>query len=156
LPDFAAPKSGDVENSSEGPADAIRYRKLARADFKRTSPPGKIQHGKYELGALTCGTLLTSPDTQIQLETITEASGKKRYRGRFKILKFRALMDRQCSWWNPKNREPAYTLLHEQIEQSLERNGEFDQETSLGHDPERQEQWWQDVQRELAETRAFQ
>jgi hypothetical protein len=204
LPDFAAPKSSPVESGALDPEDAISYRPLQRGDFRRTSPPGQIQHGKYELGALTCGSLLTSPDTQMQLETITEPNGKSHYRGRFKILKFRALMDRQCSWWNPKNREPAYTLQHEQIhfalyeiearrmneraaelvqrtaiegddreevvarlnaaiqellddhvEQSLERNRDFDEETSLGHDPERQAEWWKRIQRELAETAAF-
>jgi hypothetical protein len=205
LPDFAAPKSSPVESGAADPADAISYRPLQRSDFRRKGPPGQIQHGKYELGALTCGSLLTSPDTQMQLETITEPNGKSHYRGRFKILKFRALMDRQCSWWNPKNREPAYTLQHEQIhfalyeiearrmneraaklvrdtlieaddreevvtrlnaaikelldehvEQSLERNRDFDEDTSLGHDPERQAEWWKRIQRELAQTAAFQ
>lgn len=203
LPDFAAPKSASVR-SGEPAGNAIAYRSLERADFQRTTPPGQIKHGQYELGALTCGSLSTSPDTQMQIETITAPGGASRYRGRYKILRFRASMDRQCSWWNPKNREPEYTLQHEQIhfalyeiearrmnervprvleetvfedrdrerlvarlnavlqrmldehvERSLERNTDFDEETSLGHDPERQAKWWQTVQRELAETAAF-
>jgi hypothetical protein len=204
LPDFAAPKSSPIESAAPDPQDAISYRPLQRSDFRRNRPPGQIQHGKYELGALTCGSLQTSPDTQMQLETVTEPNGNTHYRGRFKILRFRALMDRQCSWWNPNNREPAYTLQHEQIhfalyeiearrmneraaklvrdtliegddreqivarlnalikelldnhvEQSLERNRDFDEDTSLGHDPERQAEWWKRIQRELAETAAF-
>jgi hypothetical protein len=204
LPDFAAPKSSPIESGASDPQDAISYRPLQRSDFRRNRPPGQTQHGKYELGALTCGSLQTSPDTQMQLETVTERNGDTHYRGRFKILRFRALMDRQCSWWNPKNREPAYTLQHEQIhfalyeiearrmneraaklvrdtliegddreqivarlnatikellddhvEQSLERNRDFDEDTSLGHDPERQAEWWKRIQRELAETAAF-
>ena len=204
LPDFAAPKSSPVQSGAGEPADAISYRKLERGDFRRTSAPGQIQHGKYELGALTCGQLLTSPDTQLSLESTTAPNGKVRHRGRFKVLKFRALMDRQCSWWNPTNREPTYTLQHEQIhfalyeiqarrlnesaaelvsetliegddrdevvarlngllqelldehvERSLERNRDFDEETSLGHDPPRQQEWWERIQGELAETAAF-
>lgn len=204
LPDFAAPKRSEGSVVVSDAEDAIRYRTLTRADFKRTSPPGQIKFGKYELGALTCGSLQTSPDTELQLVTTTTPGGESVVHGRFKVLRFFAFMDRQCSWWNPTNREPEYTLQHEQIhfalyelearalnrraeqlvretelesedreevvqrlngviqglldehiERSLERNSDFDEETSLGHDPARQQRWWETVQRELRETAAF-
>ncbi len=205
LPDFAAPKRIDSD-SKEGVEsdDLIAYRKLERGDFKRQSAPGQTRHGKYELGALTCGSISTSPDTQLELVTTKSPDGKLTYTGTLKVLRFRSLMDRQCSWWNPKNQEHDYTLQHEQIhfalheiearrlnekaaqlvkttqvesddknevverlnalikelldehiEIALERNHDFDSETSLGHDPKRQAEWWKTVQRELAETARF-
>ena len=205
LPDFAAPKRID-SGSAEGREsdDLISYRKLARGDFKRKSAPGQVKHGKYELGALTCGSISTSPDTQLELVTTKDPDGTVTYTGTLKVLRFRSLMDRQCSWWNPTNKQHDYTLQHEQIhfalheiearrlnqkaaqlvkttkieaddkdavverlntlikelldehiEIALERNHDFDSETSLGHDPKRQAEWWNTVQRELAETERF-
>ena len=120
LPEFAAPTRSAVDSSNaKEPEDAIRYRKLTRADFKSANPPGPIRHGKYELGAQTCGVLLNSPDNRSVLTKTTEPNGKVRCVGRFKLLRFRALMDRSCSWWNPNNREPEYTLEHEQIHFAL-------------------------------------
>jgi hypothetical protein len=205
LPDFAAPKRIDSD-SAEGVEsdDLISYRKLERGDFKRVDAPGQVKHGKYELGALTCGSISTSPDTQLELVTTKEPDGKVTYTGTLKILRFRSLMDRKCSWWNPTNQQHDYTLQHEQIhfalheiearrlnekaaklvkttkveaddkdevverlnalikelldehiEIALARNHDFDSDTSLGHDPKRQTEWWKTVQRELAETAAF-
>lgn len=205
LPDFAAPKRIDSD-SAEGVEsdDLIAYRKLERGDFKRVGAPGQTKHGKYELGALTCGSISTSPDTQLELVTTKAPDGKGTYTGTLKVLHFRSLMDRKCSWWNPTNKEHDYTLQHEQIhfalheiearrlnqkaaklvkttkiedddkntvverlnalikdlldehiEVALERNHDFDSDTSLGHDPKKQAEWWNTVQRELAETAPF-
>jgi hypothetical protein len=205
LPDFAAPKRIDSD-SAEGVEsdDLISYRRLERGDFKRIGAPGQVKHGKYELGALTCGSISTSPDTQLELVTTKEPDGQVRYTGTLKILRFRSLMDRKCSWWNPTNQQHDYTLQHEQIhfalheiearrlnekaaklvkttkveaddkdevverlnalikelldehvEIALKRNHDFDSDTSLGHDPKRQQEWWNTVQRELAETAAY-
>ena len=43
-------------------------------------------------------------------------------------------------------------LLEEHNEESLDRNREFDEETSVGKNPKRQREWWQTVQRELEAT----
>jgi hypothetical protein len=199
LPDFAAPKAGGIGHSDPEPADAIRYRRLQRADFKRTTAPAQIQHGEFHLGALTCAQIRSNPDVMIEVHQprVDEA----RFMGRVKNLKFRAIMDRECSWWNPKNEDIEYTLQHEQIhfaiseiearrmnrsaktllkelvvegdsqqevidslqeavqelvnkhsDRVLERNHDFDEDTSMGKNPERQQQWWERIQRELAET----
>jgi hypothetical protein len=205
LPEFAAPTRSAVDSTDAAePGDAIRYRALTRADFKAQNPPGKIKHGEYELGAQTCGVLLNSPENRSVLTKTTEPNGKVHCTGRFKVLRFRALMDRSCSWWNPNNQKPEYTLQHEQIhfalheiaarrlnqrarelvntteinsddcdevaakltaitsdlldseaQDALERNEDFDSETSLGHDAKRQAKWWNTVQRELAELEAY-
>jgi hypothetical protein len=205
LPDFAAPKRMEGDSASvREPGDSIAYRALKRGDFKRATPPGQVKHGEYELGALTCGLILTTPDTQFEIQQTTEPNGSVHYGARFKTLRFRALMDRQCSWWNPANKQPEYTLEHEQIhfalheiearrlnakaaqlvqetevtgksrdavvaemnermqalleehaQIALERNEDFDEETSLGHKPEQQKRWFRTIQRELAETEKY-
>jgi len=38
------------------------------------------------------------------------------------------------------------------VDDTLQRNEDFDEDTSLGENQERQNEWWQSVQRELAET----
>jgi hypothetical protein len=112
LPDFAAPKSGTVSSDFGEGGDLIRYRALEQSDFKRKDPPGQIRHGQYELGAQTCAHLRTDPNVPIE---VVKPAGSKQWEGRLRYLRFYAFMDRECSWWNPKQDDPAYTLQHEQI-----------------------------------------
>jgi hypothetical protein len=201
LPDFAAPKSGAISSDFSADGDFIRYRTVERSDFKRKDPPGQIRYGKYEIGALTCADIRTHPDVSIRT---LKPAGSDEWQGRLEFLRFQAFMDRQCSWWNPKQSDPAYTLQHEQIHFALfelaarnlnreaatlvkklrvtadsqkdavkqvedeitelleshhkavtERNTDFDEDTSLGYNAERQKKWWEDVSRELRETEAW-
>jgi len=46
-------------------------------------------------------------------------------------------------------------LLEEHNEDALDRNREFDEETSVGKNPARQREWWKTISRELAETEAW-
>ncbi|MBN1607785.1 MAG: hypothetical protein JW940_14200 [Polyangiaceae bacterium] len=200
LPRFAAPQGGLIEQGGSEPADAITYRTLRPSDFKRTSPPGPIRHGQYECSALTCAFIRSSPDVLIEIRQ--PRPGEPYFEARARNVRFYSVMDRQCSWWNPKQTNAAYTLQHEQIhfaiseiaarrldratkellrtlvvtgsskqevvdgiserikslaqqyvDDTLERNEDFDEDTSLGENQERQNEWWQTVQRELAETK---
>ena len=202
LPAFAAPRGGLIDQDGPEPADAISYRALRPSDFKRTSPPGRIRHGHYECGALTCAYIRSSQDAKIEVRQ--PRPGEAYFEARARHVRFHALMDRQCSWWNPRQTHAAYTLQHEQIhfaiseiaarrldraahelvrelvvtgssqqeavdgiseriqslaqrymDEALERNEEFDEDTSLGENPKRQREWWQTVQRELAETHGW-
>ena len=203
LPEFAAPKGGRVTSDPQV-GDAITYRALERADFKRQGPPGQIKFGQYEIGALTCSQVRTAPDTSIEVQQRTGSNGEVIYEGRIKRLRFYALMDRDCSWWNPDSDDPEYTLQHEQIhfaiseiaarrlnreaeralqewhetgktqeevverlkervtelleehnEAALERDHDFDEDTSVGRNPKRQNEWWEEINRELRETEAW-
>jgi hypothetical protein len=116
LPDFAAPKSGGVSSDFPAGGDLVRYRALERADFKRKDPPGQIKFGKYEMGALTCADIRTHPNVSIRT---VKPAGSNVWEGRLEFLRFEAFMDRDCSWWNPKQDDPAYTLQHEQIHFAL-------------------------------------
>jgi hypothetical protein len=199
LPAFAAPQGGLVEQDGSEPADAITYRALRPSDFKRPNPPGPIRHGQYECGALTCAHILSSPDVVIE---VRQPRARQAYfEARARNVRFYSVMDRQCSWWNPKQTNAEYTLQHEQIhfalseiaarrldraakelvkqlvvtgsskqevvdgvnerikslaqqymDETLERNEAFDEDTSLGENRKRQNEWWQTVQQELAET----
>lgn len=206
LPDSAAPKGGVVAASELDDSDVIPYRALTRDDFRGTSVPEPFAGVADRVGAATCGQVRTTPDTQIFVQGVTPPGGETRYFAKVKRLRFQALMDRSCSWWNDKvaSFAPAYVLEHEQIhfalyelgarklnasvdtikrgmtaqgkskeevqahaqralndalthatEDLLDRNRDFDEDTSLGYRPDRQRNWLKKVLEELSETRAF-
>ena len=200
----AAPQQGFVEprGSVVVPADAddtdgIPYRTLTRADFQATRLPDGTSAYAKRIGALTCAHINTSRATRF---TIRELEPEV-FEGRFEELSFLALMDRKCSWWNPKRSQlpEAYILQHEQIhfaltelearqlnreapeviaefvargqsveevrqlvqtrlnglvqtalERLLQRNREFDADTSAKYAPEDQQRWFERVSEELS------
>lgn len=179
--------------------DAIPYRSLSRADFKgRSLPEGASAYAK-RIGALTCVRVMTTPETSLEVVE-TSPSG---YEGRFERLGFHALMNRQCSWWNPEGSSmpESYVLQHEQIhfaltelearrlharapnivaefvatgssvdevqamvqarleeiiqealENLLEENRKFDEDTSAKYAPALQQKWFDRVSAELGKT----
>jgi hypothetical protein len=165
------------------------------------NPPPEFAAYAEQVGAATCAYLITTPDTRVFVQSLPSPDGATLYRARFENLRFAAHMDRNCSWWNPKEpgAGPEYVLQHEQIhfaifelesrrlndsaaeiearlqatsadpdvvvrllQQQLEadlggrmkdilaRSREFDEDTSLGHDPAKQRTWWERVHSELA------
>jgi hypothetical protein len=203
LPEYAAPKGGVMDPASVDLSDIIPYRTLAPGDFKATQPPAEQAAYADRIGAATCGRILTTPETQVMMEPLAPGSGATGYRAAPHRLGFRAVMDRKCSWWNPKDLglPQQYILEHEQIhfalfeietrrmnaeapeleeklaatapsadaaaqsvqkrleqylagelKRTLDRQREFDEDTSLGHEPEAQQRWWNRVQAELADS----
>ena len=201
LPEYAAPTGGIVDPTSVDLSDIITYRTLAPSDFKASQPPPEQATYADRIGAATCGRIITTPETQVMMEPVASGSGATAYRAAPHRLGFRAVMDRKCSWWNPKDLglPRQYILEHEQIhfalfeidtrrmnasvpeleqelsataaspdaaaqsvqkrleeyllrelKRSLGRQREFDEDTSLGHEPEAQKRWWNRVQSELA------
>jgi hypothetical protein len=118
LPEGARP-SGEVrEGTGEElvTGDRIRYRTLTRADFKAAEPPPRIASFSAQIGAATCSELVPAEN----MEVIVRQTSETRYEARFDGLGFVALMNRECSWWNPEKRAPeAYVLQHEQIHFAL-------------------------------------
>ncbi|HEY6557640.1 MAG TPA: hypothetical protein VI072_10220 [Polyangiaceae bacterium] len=206
LPDSAAPSGELIDPSEAALEDGIRYRALTRADFKGEKPPGPFAQVADRVGAATCGQVLTTPDMRMLIHWEKSADGDASYRLRAKRLRFQALMDRQCSWWNDKVAAfaPAYVLEHEQIhfalyelgarrlnekaagimrdmesegstreqvekhaeevltealqeavEDIVDRNREFDEDTSLGYKPTRQKAWLERVNGELRATQRW-
>jgi len=142
------------------------------------------------MAAVTC--VFTQPIVDkkaIDIQPSTTANGDQVYDVTYKNLSYRALMKRNCSWWNPNTPESDedYVLEHEQIHFALfeiaarewselpplrirvkaasndvmkreikaqfdnmlqqrlkvllEQNRKFDEETSLGRNPEKQRKW---------------
>jgi hypothetical protein len=114
LPEFARPVGRVVRSDSVEAKDLIPYRELVREDFRGTGPPAPYAPYRDEVGAATCG--LISPELQIRARRAGEE-----YEGYVENLRFTALMDRECSWWNEDNdADPEdYVLQHEQIHFAL-------------------------------------
>jgi hypothetical protein len=57
----------------------------------------------------------TDPNVSLHVGSTAGVNGEERYEGSLGHLRFHAVMDRSCSWWNPNARHPDYTLQHEQV-----------------------------------------
>lgn len=115
LPEYARP-IGEVRQSSDRRAtDTIPYRQLTRADFLGTSPPERVAAHGDKLGALTCASMTPESRTLSPVVERDEASGD--FVAHVAAMGYRGMMDRECSWWNPKSAgaPEAYVLEHEQI-----------------------------------------
>jgi hypothetical protein len=115
-----APKGGIVDPASLDQGNLIAYRSLSREDFQATSPPADASPYAKRIGALTCARVVTTPDTSYRVREDRQGDSVT-YTGSFQVLAFRALMDRNCSWWNPESSglPEAYVLQHEQIHFAL-------------------------------------
>jgi hypothetical protein len=197
LPDYAKPKQLGSDPAALDGADTIEFRVLGRVDFKGSSPPPQFGEAGGRLKAATCAYLRSSPDLQIAVI----GTGEGRYEASVRNLHFFAIMDRGCSWWNPRQDSsvPAsYVLQHEQIhfaimelqarrmnaqveeiaaaaratdssadgarraceaqlsaalqshvDQALEVSTRFDEDTSMGGNERRQNDWYRRVHDEL-------
>ena len=121
LPEYAAPKGELVDPSTLDRSDAVPYRMLVRADFKGKKPPAPFAPYVDRVGAATCGQILTSNDMNISVQAVRSNSGDVVYQVVPHHIRFEARMDRNCSWWNPKDLgvPEAYILEHEQIHFAL-------------------------------------
>ena len=120
-PEYAVPKFSRIDHSELEGADMIPYRTLSIGDFRATSPPPGAVRPNGHAGAMTCVTTLGAPDNRVIVTRRWFASGAVTFEGRIERARFHALMDRSCSWWNPKyaGTQAAYVLEHEQIHFAL-------------------------------------
>ncbi len=121
LPEYAVPKGELIDPSELDSSDAVPYRMLVRADFKGKNPPPPFAPYVDKVGAATCGQILTSNDMNISVQRVRSNSGDVVYQVVPHHIRFEARMDRNCSWWNPKDLgvPEAYILEHEQIHFAL-------------------------------------
>lgn len=96
----------------------IDYRKLEREDFWSFGPPSDTNAQAQHLGAVLCSMITT--DKALEL-TFDPASKANDYAFTIANPKYRARMNRDCSWWNASNDQatPKYILEHEQIHFAL-------------------------------------
>jgi hypothetical protein len=112
LPDYGRART--LSSSPDEIEELVRYRPLSRADFKAESPrPEMADHAK-DMGAYTCVMLPPRIDREVDV-TYDVAAGV--YVARVVYAGFFAVMDPNCSWWNPSQSSvpPDYVLQHEQI-----------------------------------------
>ena len=119
LPEYAAPKLVAFDEIDTGRVDSISYRQLQRSDFRGDEPPGSFDE---RMAAVTCAYIEPLIDSEaIEIKNVLMQDGSKGYSITLHNMKFRALMDRECSWWNPAVDElrEEYILAHEQIHFAL-------------------------------------
>lgn len=112
--DFRAPTVRLVDPAQLAHRDAVPYRALTRADFRAPAPPGDGAQAAEHMSAYTCANVI--PTGALMLEARQDAAGGP-FTARPQPIAMIAVIDRDCSWWNPDQREDqqAYVLQHEQI-----------------------------------------
>jgi hypothetical protein len=113
-PDYKEPTVRLVDPAQLAHRDALPYRTLMRADFRATAPPGDDALGAEHMSAYTCANVI--PKGALLLEAQQAVPGGP-FTARPQPIELIAVMDRDCSWWNPDQRgdQQAYVLQHEQI-----------------------------------------
>jgi hypothetical protein len=99
--------------------DVIAYRKLERADFRGEQPPPGFDH---RMGAAICAYFQNNVDADTYVfEYLGLENYRHIYRVSFRNPRIWALMDRDCSWWNPGVDEDLsdYVLEHEEVHFAL-------------------------------------
>jgi hypothetical protein len=121
LPDYAAPKASTSERSAIDLSDVMGYRPLTREDFRGTKAPFASAEDAEKLGAQVCAHILPPPEMEILVSYTKRANGEATYEAKLKDPpSYVAVMNRKCSWWNPRSTNPVdYQLQHEQIHFAL-------------------------------------
>jgi hypothetical protein len=121
LPDYAAPQASTSERSAVDLSDVVGYGPLSRADFRGKKAPFASEEDSKKLGAQTCAHLLPPPEMEILVSYTKPADGAGTYAATLKDPpRYVAVMNRKCSWWNPRSTNPIdYQLQHEQIHFAL-------------------------------------
>lgn len=120
LPEHAKPRflaaEADVLTSRNG----FSYRLLKISDFQAKSLPANYHQHSHSIGALSCISIRPSSETKIKIVQ-SYFQDMLFYGGTISHMKFEAIFDPDCSWWNKKiakGRE-EYVLQHEQIHFAL-------------------------------------
>jgi hypothetical protein len=201
LPEYARPVAEYREGAPAADADVIPYRDLERGDFLSAVPPPHLAGVEDKLCAATCAQIVLD-EVPVTIRPSPDGASFEATPDR---IRFRALMDRRCSWWREGAcpQPEAYVLQHEQVHFALvelearrlnlragalaERvrargrspeeasaasrekledvlrdssaailagHTRFDEDTSLGYRPERQQAWYDRTMRALAEAAA--
>ncbi len=116
LPKFAKPTGEEIDPTEFEGRDRITYRTLTIDDFRASAPPDGMQEYAARMGAVTCAHVFTHPDPVYVIEQIDAE-----FVGHYEHLNFIAVMDRECSWWNPEAGQvpKEYILQHEQVHFAL-------------------------------------
>lgn len=117
LPDYARPVTLSADQLRM--KDVIRYRPLERSDFKGEQPPPGFD---LRMGAAICAFFKNNIDAEsFEFTYLGLDNYRHVYSVKFKKPRVWALMDRECSWWNPgiDESDQAYVLQHEEVHFAL-------------------------------------
>jgi hypothetical protein len=118
LPEAARGSAFGISSTELAGRDLVGYRRLVPGDFRASAPPAAARAEAEQLGAASC-TLLV-PDPLRMTATPRKHGAGWVYDARPDRLRFRAVFDRGCSWWNRAAPLPSdYVLQHEQIHFAL-------------------------------------
>jgi hypothetical protein len=121
LPDYAAPKASTSQRSEIDLSDVKGYGPLTRADFRGEKAPFASDEDAKKLGAQVCAHILPPREMEILVTFTQPEKGPATYAAKLKDPPhYVAVMNRKCSWWNPRSTNPEdYQLEHEQIHFAL-------------------------------------
>lgn len=100
---------------------AITYRQISRDDFRADRPPARLLAHASALGAVICARIRATPDSRFHTKRTHRRDGTPVWTAVVDRLRFRAEMERDCSWWNPRvpAHDAARILDHEQLHFAL-------------------------------------
>lgn len=114
--DWALGSATATTRESADLSDVIPFGPLSRDDFLAEEPPASFAQYRDRIGAATCAYIMASPHSQIEVQR----QGERRFVATVRALRFQAVMNRSCSWWNEANDlDAAYVLEHEQVHFAL-------------------------------------
>ena len=120
LPEYAKPRTVQIDETSGSLATAFTYRQLKREDFRAASLPENMSpHGK-SINAQSAIRIRITADSKFSIAR-RPSLDEKNYVGSINRLAFEAVMLPDSSWWNPKLQGAitGYVLQHEQIHFAL-------------------------------------
>jgi len=120
LPDYAKPRTIQIDEIHKIIPTGFTYRQLTLEDFRATSLSENLSMHAKSINAQSATTIRMTADSDLSI-TPLPFSDQISYLGRINHLAFEAVMIPDNSWWSPKIKGAmiGYVLQHEQIHFAL-------------------------------------
>lgn len=120
LPEYAKPRTIQIDEIHKSTPTVFTYRQLTPKDFRTTSLPENLSTHEKSINANSAITIRITADSKFSI-TRCPFLDQINYCGSINHLAFEAIMIPDNSWWNPKINAAmtGYVLQHEQIHFAL-------------------------------------
>jgi len=120
LPEYAKPRTIQIDQIPKDIPSGFTYRQLTPEDFRAPSLPENLSTHRENINAYTATQIRITADSNFSI-TRRFLEDPIDYLGRINHLAFEAVMIPNHSWWNPKIKAAmvGYALQHEQIHFAL-------------------------------------
>jgi len=120
LPEYAKPRTIQIDELHKVIPTGFTYRQLTPEDFRATSMPENLSTHGESISAQSVTQIRITADSNFRI-TRSSFLGQINYLGSINHLAFEAVMIPNNSWWNPKIKASmkGYVLQHEQIHFAL-------------------------------------